>query len=139
MARVGATMSGELLPDLGPLFVPGVNEAATEGLLTPARLSPRWPATLASDRPCDFGDVGIDGGGLFVTRHPSVLLAEADPAIGEAVDRWRAGDREDAPGDYERRSHLEWTLRRWMRAQQGEADKARRAAEAEAKAREGAE
>lgn len=94
MARVFATMTGrEPLPDQTPLYAPNVTHEELVGLLVPAELTPRWDR-IEGERPRDYpgADIGVDGGGVYVSRHPEVLLSE-QPDLWSVIDGWRRGRR----------------------------------------------
>lgn len=60
----------------------------------------RWDKRERCD-PCDLGEIGEDADGVWVRRHPDVLLSDAHDRIGEALSLFALG-LVPTIGDYDR-------------------------------------
>lgn len=113
MARVFASMTGrEALPDLLPLWADNATDGELAGLIEPANLVARWDP-LDGERHQDFDDVGVDGGGVWVARHPDLIIAEM-PRASEIVDAWLLGDTELSREDIDELDGAQLYLKRTM-------------------------
>jgi len=115
MARVYGAMTGsEPLPDLTPLYASNVTEGELRGLLVPTTLSPRWDP-IDGERPVDHGDVGVDKKGVYVRRHPDLVLTEM-PEAAAVIDAWRRGQNTITPEDDDNLTCFELDLKMIMAA-----------------------
>lgn len=76
-----------------------------------APLAPRWDKLPGHTEDVDFGDIGEDVNGVWVTIHPATLLTEM-PGLWAPFTRWRLGLRELGLADiqslsaYDARAHI---------------------------------
>lgn len=97
------------MPDLSDDDAPGVMTAADGKFI--AGMDP------LGDDPVDFGDIGVDGTGVYLRRHIDMLVLEHE-RLWSAVDRFMSGfrePREDTSSciELDASVRLHWAFKRW--------------------------
>ena len=66
----------------------------------------RWDRRKNCSSPVDYGAIGEDRLGIWVTEHPDTILGEY-PEIWDVITEWDLGIREVGRHEYETKSYLQ--------------------------------
>lgn len=91
------------LPKLTALGAPNMTKREAVGLLVdaPSDYNVRFDKRKTPGRARDFGSIGEDADGIWVRRHPEVLLMHGSPELLEVYDEFLAGQVQVTREDFD--------------------------------------